>query len=128
MFGWPEMADSVARVCAGLTPEEMQHAIVIVDNYGEAGALERFGSGRVPRVVCQHNNWFLWGPPAWDGRLAILVRRDSTEARKEFDSVQVGGFIDHPLAMPYERNLPILVARGFHLDLKAAWAQGKHFE
>src|SRR5215468_145331 len=128
MFGWPEMADSVARVAERLAPGEMQRAIVVVDNYGEAGALDRFGAGRVPRVACQHNNWYLWGPPAWDGQVALLVRADSADAAREFDHVEVAGKIDHPLAMPYERDLPILIARGFHADLKAAWAQGKHFE
>jgi hypothetical protein len=90
--------------------------------------LERFGQGRVPRIACQHNNWYFWGPPAWDGSVAILVRRDSLDARQEFDQVQVEGVAGHPLAMPYERNLPILIARGFHADLAKAWAEGKHFE
>ena len=128
MFGWPEFADSVARVCSTLTPEERRRAIVIVDNYGEAGALERFGQGRVPTIACQHNNWYFWGPPAWDGGVAILVRRDSLEARQEFDQVELAGLAGHPLAMPYERNLPILIARGFHADLAKAWAGGKHFQ
>ena len=128
MFGWPELADSVARVSKGLTPEERARAIVVVGNYGEAGALERFGAGRVPRVACQHNNWYLWGPPAWDGQVAILVGRDSSEAAEEFGRVEVAGVAGHPLAMPYEQGLPILVARDFHADLKAAWREGKHYQ
>jgi hypothetical protein len=128
MFGWPELADSVARVAATLTPDERVHAIVIADNYGEAGALEELGAGRIPRIACQHNNWYLWGPPDWDGRVAILLRRDSTAARREFDEVRVGGIAGHPLAMPYEQDLPILVARGFHADLAAAWKAGKHYQ
>ena len=128
MFGWPELADSVARVAATLTADERAHAIVIADNYGEAGALEELGAGRIPRITCQHNNWYLWGPPAWDGRVAILLRRDSTGARREFDDVRVGAIAGHPLAMPYEQDLPILVARGFHADLAAAWKQGKHYQ
>ena len=128
MFGWPELADSVARVAATLTPAERVGAIVIADNYGQAGALEELGAGRIPRIACQHNNWYLWGPPAWDGRVAILIRRDSTGARGEFDHVEVGAISGHPLAMPYEQDLPILVARGFHADFAAAWKQGKHYQ
>ena len=127
MFGWPEFADSVARVTSTLSPRDRALAIVIVDNYGEAGALDHFGEGRVPRVACQHNNWFYW-PPAWDGSVAILVGRDSSEAAREFRSVEVAGSAGHPLAMPYERDLPILVARGFQPDFRAAWARGKHFQ
>jgi len=128
MFGWPEMADSVARVAATLTPEDRARAIVVVGNYGEAGALEKFGNGRIPRVACQHNNWYLWGPPAWDGRVAILVGRDSSEAAEEFGQVEVAGVAGHPLAMPYEQDLPILIVRDFHADLRTAWKEGKHYQ
>jgi hypothetical protein len=127
MFGWPEMADSVARVAATLPTGERARAIVIVNNYGEAGALEQFGRGRIPAIACQHNNWYRWGPPVWDGGTAILVGRDSSEAAREFSQVIVAGVAGHPLAMPYEQNLPILIARGFHADLAKAWAQGKSY-
>ena len=128
MFGWPEFADSVARVAATLTPEERSRAIVIVDNYGEAGALEMFDRGRLPRIASQHNTWYLWGPPAWDRSVAIFVGRDSAEVARECDDVRVAGMADHPLAMPYERELPIVIGRHFRPDLATAWKQGKHYE
>jgi len=128
MFGWPELADSVARVAATLPPVERARTITVVDNYGEAGALERFGAGRIPNVCCQHNNWYLWGPPRWDGGTAILLGRDSSEAAREFREVVIAGHAGHPLAMPYEQNLPILIARGFTPDFAAAWAQGKQYQ
>ena len=128
MFGWPEFADSVARVASTLTPAERSRAIVIVDNYGEAGALEMFGKGRLPRIASQHNNWYLWGPPAWDRSVAIFVGRDSSEVAEECDTVQVAGTADHPLAMPYERHQRIIIARRFRPDLEVAWKRGKHYE
>ena len=128
MFGWPEFADSLARAAATLTPDERRRAIVIVDNYGEAGALEMFGNGRLPRIASQHNNWYLWGPPAWDGSLAIFVGRDSAEVARECDDVRVVGTAGHPLAMPYEQDLPIVIGRHFRPDLAVAWKQGKHYE
>ncbi|MCC6350299.1 MAG: glycosyltransferase family 39 protein [Candidatus Eisenbacteria bacterium] len=127
MFGWPEMADSVARVAATLPAAERARAIVVVGNYGEAGALERFGAGRVPAIACQHNSWFYW-PPAWDGGTAIFVGRDSAGVAGEFRSVEVAGVAGHPLAMPYERDLPIVIGRGFTGDYRAAWREGRHFE
>ena len=128
MFGWPELADSVARVAATLPGSERARAIVLVNNYGEAGALERFGAGRLPTIACQHNNWYLWGPPKWDGGTAILVGRDSSGAAAYFTQVRVAGRAGHPLAMPYEQDLPILIARGFRGDVASAWARGKHYD
>lgn len=127
MFGWPELADSVARVAATLPEAERARAIVVVDNYGEAGALERFAAGRIPTIACQHNSWFFW-PPEWDGGTAILVGRDSAEIAGEFRSVEVAGSAGHPLAMPYERDLPIVIGRGFAHDLREAWEAGRHFQ
>jgi len=72
-------------------------------------------------------NWYLWGPPAWDRSVGIFVGRDSTEVAAECDSVRVAGVAGHPLAMPYERGLLIVVARGFRPDLAAAWKRGKNF-
>jgi hypothetical protein len=123
MFGWPELADSVARVAATLTPDERSRAIVVVGNYGEAGALELFGAGRVPAVACQHNNWYLWGPPAWDRSVAIFVGRDSRGGERVRPGAR-GGFAGHPLAMPYEQGLPIVVAHGFR-RISRPWKQGR---
>ncbi len=127
MFGWPGLADSVARVTASLASEERAGAIVRVGNYGEAGAIELFGAGRVPTVSSGHNNWAYWNAE-WDGRVLILVGEDSSDVATLFESVEVAAYADHPLAMPYERHLPILVARGFRGDARAALAQGRHFE
>jgi len=128
MFGWPEFADSVARVTSTHTPDERARAIVIVDNYGEAGALEMFGKGRLPRIASQHNTWYLWGPPAWDRSVVIFVGRDSAKVAEECDDVHVAGVAGHPLAMPYERDVKIIVARHFRPDLAVAWKRGKHYE
>jgi len=128
MFGWPEFADSVARVASTLTPDERARAIVIVDNYGEAGALEMFGRGRLPRIASQHNTWYLWGPPAWDRSVVIFVGRDSAKVAEECDTVRIEGIAGHPLAMPYEQDRRIVVARHFRPDLAVAWQRGKHYE
>jgi len=40
----------------------------------------------------------------------------------------VAGVAGHPLAMPYEPDLPILIVRDFHADLRTAWKEGKHYQ
>ena len=99
MFGWPELADAVAKAAASLPEEERARAIVVVGNYGEAGALEMFGAGRLPRVACQHNNWYLWGPPAWDGGVAIFLGRDSAEGSL-LPGFLINAIMMRPLDMP----------------------------
>lgn len=56
-IGWPEFADSVAAVHRGLPPAERDRAVMLTANYGEAGALARYGPARgLPRAYSGHNS------------------------------------------------------------------------
>ena len=43
--GWPAFAATVADVYATLPPAERARAVVVTQNYGQAGAIDRYGSG-----------------------------------------------------------------------------------
>ena len=60
-FGWPGLAHAVERASATLTPEERAHAAIYTQNYGEAGAVDFFGT-EVPPAISGHKNYYLWGP------------------------------------------------------------------
>jgi len=128
MFGWPEMEAGVARACATLTPEERRHAVIYVQNYGEAGAIEYFGAkDRLPPVICAHNNWWLWGSRGADGSVVVVVGARHEDEVRDFRSFTVIDTVGHPLAMPYERGLEVGVGRGLRFPLAGAWARMKHF-
>lgn len=59
MIGWPALVDAVDRAVA-----DSGAALVVTANYGEAGALEWYGSD-VP-VLSGHNGYAAWGPPGPD--------------------------------------------------------------
>jgi hypothetical protein len=128
MFGWPEMEAGVARACATLTPEERQHAVIYVQNYGEAGAIELLGErDHLPPVICAHNNWWLWGPGATDGSVIVVVGADHADEVRDFRSYTVVDTVGHTLAMPYERDLEVGVGRGLRFPLQGAWARMKNY-
>jgi len=58
MFGWEELRDAVAWAALQIEPGE--RAAVFTQNYGEAAALELFGSAGLP-VISGHNSYYLWG-------------------------------------------------------------------
>jgi hypothetical protein len=61
-IGWPSQAGLVARVYDALPVAERSAATVIAGNYGEAGALDRYGAGLgLPPVYSGDNNYWLWG-------------------------------------------------------------------
>ena len=43
-----------------------------------------------------------------------------------FEEITTAAVLDTKYAMPYERNRPIYVARGFKVPLEEAWAAGKY--
>jgi len=51
MHGWRELEATVAAVYQSLPPEERAQAVIVAQNYGEAGAIEFFGRGsRLPVI------------------------------------------------------------------------------
>jgi 4-amino-4-deoxy-L-arabinose transferase-like glycosyltransferase len=73
-IGWPRLVATVARVWRGLPPEERTHAVVFTGNYGEAGAVDRFGPALgLPRAYSGHNSFARWGiPPGRAGPVIVL--------------------------------------------------------
>jgi 4-amino-4-deoxy-L-arabinose transferase-like glycosyltransferase len=63
-LGWPELTRTVERHARGAD-------VVIVANYGEAGALDLYGH-RLPPVASGHVTFRYWRPDV-DGRNALLV-------------------------------------------------------
>jgi hypothetical protein len=131
MFGWPEMTDAVARVAAGLTPAERAHAVVRANDYGQAGAFEFFGRGRLPPVASGHNNYWLWGPGDPEATVEIRLGRDDAAdfwRKSGYAAVEERGLFESPWVMPYENRLKIWVCRGARLPLGARWPDAKHFD
>ena len=116
-FGWPEMAAEVARVVRTLPEEERRKARVWAWNYGEAGALERYGRALgVPAVLCPHNSFYFFsldalekGPPFQGPLLVFGGRRQGLES--VFARVEEAGRFSHPLVMPYENGRTIWICR-----------------
>jgi hypothetical protein len=129
MFGWPELAAEVAKAAARLSPEERRGAVVFGQNYGEAAAVDVLGKKLgLPHAVSGHNNYYLWGPGSWDGKVMIIIGGDYEDNVQFFDSVERVGVWDHPYAMPYERGLDISIARGFKGSPAEVWPRLQHYD
>jgi hypothetical protein len=129
MFGWRELVAAVAKAHRELAPAERRSAVVLGQNYGDAGAVDVLGRRYgLPRAVSGHNNYWLWGPGDWDGRVMIVIDDQDGDGPALFDRWERVGSFDHPLAMPYERHQNIYVGRGFRLDPARAWEMLKHYD
>jgi len=63
-IGWPELVRTVAGVYESLPAEDRNRATILTLNYGEAGAIERYGPALgLPLPFSGHNSYAEWGPP-----------------------------------------------------------------
>jgi 4-amino-4-deoxy-L-arabinose transferase-like glycosyltransferase len=128
MFGWPEMAASIAAVYGSLSPHDRSRAVFFGNNYGEAAAIDLFGRRLgLPPAISGHNNYYLWGPRGHDGSVIIIIGGSKEHYQELFDSIEIAGRITTPYAMPYETDQPIYVLRGMKLPLQDYWPQVKFY-
>ncbi|MFE9692228.1 ArnT family glycosyltransferase [Micromonospora sp. NPDC005806] len=123
-IGWPAFADSIAAVHRGLPPADRARAVVLTGNYGEAGALARYGPARdLPRAYSGHNSVAGFGRPADDADVVIAVgwaRPD--QLRTWFTEVTEAGRVDQRVDVDNDENgMPIFVCRGMPRPWSQIW-------
>jgi hypothetical protein len=134
MFCWPEMAAQVAEIYERLSPEEQSECMIYTRNYGEAGAIDFFGKKYdLPKAVCGHNNYWLWGYGGWKGKVAIIWgnNRDLQASRQDlergFEKVELAATTDCPFSMPYENNCGIFLCRRMKVPFKDIWPRERQY-
>ena len=120
-IAWPNLVALVAREYDRLPVPERLHTTILTGNYGEAGAIDRYGPGMgLPQVYSGANNFWLWGPPPDGDSSAIAVNIDPALLRREFIHVRlVATFWNGQGVSDDEQGAQIFLATG----LKSRWAQ-----
>ena len=127
-FGWEEMARETARVYKSLSPEEQTRTAIFANSYGQAGAIDFFGPRLgLPKSICNHQSYWLWGPRDYDGSIVIVLGSDGTGDREHFRSVEAVGRAEHPYSRRDE-HFDIFLCRGFTGDLRQAWSKMKKYD
>ena len=120
-ISWPQQVALVARDYDSLPASERRRTTILTGNYGEAGAIDRYGPGLgLPQVYSGANNFWLWGPPPVADTAAIAVNIDPALLRREFAHVRrIGTFWNGLGVSDDEQGAPIYLATG----LRSSWAQ-----
>jgi 4-amino-4-deoxy-L-arabinose transferase-like glycosyltransferase len=103
-IGWPDLVRDVARAYHA-TPG---HPVIFTANYGEAGAIDRYGRALgLPRAFSGHNALAWWGPPPANAAPVITVGLDA-RALQLFTGCQLVTRIDNTAGIDNdERGEPI---------------------
>jgi hypothetical protein len=125
MHGWPEMVAAVHAVYDALPPQDRAHAVVFGDNYGEASAVAFF-TPDLP-VISVHNQYWLWGPDGYDGRVLIQIGGTCWAKEHYFNSRTIATTFTSQWGIGYETNIPINVCRGLKIPVATLWPQAKSY-
>jgi hypothetical protein len=124
MFGWDDMAATVAHVYWNLPAADRADCAILGGNYGEAGAIDYYGPALgLPKAISGHNSYWDWGPRGYSGACMIIFGERSEKYVQFFGDVQVAGTIASPNAMPNEQSVPVYVCRKPRAALSVLWPE-----
>ena len=128
--GWPTYVRQVADVAAALPPAESAGTVVVASNYGEAGAIDRFGPAMgITQVFSPHNELYFVARPPATARTAIVVGASIAFLRPLFASCEIAGVLDNRVAVDNEeQGRSISICRAPVGGWQAVWPAMQHYD
>jgi dolichyl-phosphate-mannose-protein mannosyltransferase len=122
-IAWPRLVALVARQYDALPAAQHARTTILAGNYGEAGAIDRYGPGDgLPQVYSGANNFWIWGPPPAADSAAIAVNVDPALLRREFAHVRrIATFWNGLGVDDDEQGAPVYLATGLRTSWSRAW-------
>ena len=105
-IGWPMFTAVVAHVWSELPPAQRARAVVYASNYGEAGAIARYGPALgFPQAYSGHNAFWRFGRPP-DGARPVIVTgyRDPASLHGTFAGCTLSARIDNGVQVDNEEQ------------------------
>jgi 4-amino-4-deoxy-L-arabinose transferase-like glycosyltransferase len=126
--GWPELVRSVARVYERLPASQRGSAVIFTGNYGEAGAIDRFGPAYgLPRAFSGHNAYARFGMPPGSAGPVIVLGFDDPSA--EFADCRVAATIDNGVELDNEeQGGEVFVCERPRRPWREAWPALSHLD
>ncbi len=127
-IGWPQLARTVARAARRLPGDG--RLVILTRNYGEAGAIDRYGPALgLPHAYSGHNAYADWGPPPNRPATVIAVgfrpRDLAVNLRRCIQEAQIDNRqgVDNE-----EQGKTVMICRGPRLTWARQWAALRHLD
>jgi hypothetical protein len=127
MLGWHDFVRQVGTAYDSLPPNQRRMTAILVENYGEAAALDLYGAPfGLPAARSFHNQYYFWGPGPDAGSVNILRVQDDLDALRPYcASVRLLGTTHTLIARAFEQGKIIAFCRGVHPQLSRLWPKLK---
>lgn len=130
-IGWPELADAAADGWSAVPAGLRSRAVIFVTNYGEAGALDRYGPRHgLPGAYSGHMSLADWGPPpdTSDGPVLLLHPDGYAAVERYFTGCRVVARADNGHGVPNEeQHTPVLLCSGTTRPWSALWPELRYY-
>jgi 4-amino-4-deoxy-L-arabinose transferase-like glycosyltransferase len=122
-IGWPAYVHEIAAVYAALPDAQRRPAIVLASNYGEAGAVQRFGpADGLPAAYSGQNGYWYWGPPPASATAAVAVGFDQSALAPICSGLRLAARLSNHLGVSdQEQGAPVWVCPRLRTSWAAAW-------
>jgi len=122
-IAWPRFVALVAGHYDAVPAAQRARTTILAGNYGEAGAIDRYGLGDgLPQAYSGANNFWLWGPPPAADSAAMAVNVDPALLRREFAHVRrIATFWNGLGVDDDEQGVPVYLATGLRTSWSRAW-------
>lgn len=129
-IGWPRYVRQVADVYAALPAQDKPRTVLVTGNYGEAGALDRYGKALgLPAVYSGQNELWWLGPPPESATVVVLVTQGDPGRAKAFGSCELKANLDNGYGVENEEQTArVFVCRDLAGTWSELWPSFQHFD
>jgi 4-amino-4-deoxy-L-arabinose transferase-like glycosyltransferase len=130
-IGWPDYVDEVKGVYDSLSPDDQRRAVLFTGNYGEAGALDRYGKPLgLPAVYSGHNELWNYGPPPADKTVAIVVTEaEPGQVAARFGPCEARTRLTNRAGVTHEESdASVYVCRRLPATWQDLWPRLQHYD
>lgn len=123
-IGWPELVAQVAAVYRALPPDERARTAIFANNYGEAGAINRYGPRYgLPRAISTINSYWAHGYGEPPPTTVIVLGDNGKDNAGTPATCTLAGRVRIPHGVQNEESghPDIFVCRDFRVPIHALW-------
>jgi hypothetical protein len=122
-IGWPTYVEEIAYVYRLVPAPERADTSVLASNYGEAGAVDRFGPALgLPDAFSGQDGFWYWGPPPATSNLSVVVGFDRRQLMRWFAGCALEGHLSNTYQVKnQERGTPIWICHQPRHDWSELW-------
>jgi hypothetical protein len=128
MLGWRDFAREVGLAYDAIPARERAHTSILVDNYGEAAALDIYGASYgLPPALSGHNQYYLWRARGQAPQNLLRVQDNPERLQPYCAQMTVVATTSSRYARDFENGKAIAFCRGLHPSIDAIWPSLKIF-